>query len=197
MEGCGSTYQTRKGGVAVPTALDNFTPVAAAAATNTIKEVWTNNFPVDLKPVGFRTTYPSSDVYHLVAERRLFYSSAVDCARMEPEEFGQIDNMVADMKTTLNGLAVTLIVLGSLIIFAALAFYLLRHTSLKDQNGNKCLYALFLIAVIIALALCITFFVYRYENQGLQEKSDDLKAIQLANCFDYNSEKINPALTAL
>lgn len=75
--------------------------------------------------------------------------------------------MVADMKTTLNGLAITLIVLGSLIIFAALAFYLLRHTSLKDQNGNKCLYALFLIAVIIALALCITFFVYRYESQGL------------------------------
>lgn len=75
--------------------------------------------------------------------------------------------MVEDMQTTLNGLAITLIVLGALIILSTLAFYLLRHTSLKDQNGNKCLYVLFIIAVIISLALCITFFVYRYEDKGL------------------------------
>lgn len=105
--------------------------------------------------------------------------------------------MVADMKTTLNGLAITLIVLGSLIILTAVAFYMLRHTSLKDKNGNKCLYILFLLAVIISLALCITFFVYRYENQGLEEKSDDLKSISLSKCFDLNSADVNPALTAL
>jgi len=84
MKGCGSTYETRKAGGAVPTSKDNFTPVAGAAKTNSIKEVWTNNFSADLKPFEFRTTYPATDVYHLVAERRLFYSSDADCARMEP-----------------------------------------------------------------------------------------------------------------
>lgn len=101
------------------------------------------------------------------------------------------------MKTALNGLAITLIVLGSLIILTAAAFYLLRHTSLKDKNGNKCLYILFLLAVIISLALCITFFVYRYENQGLEEKADDLKSIEISDCFDLNSKKVNNALSAL
>lgn len=85
MSGCGSTYETRKAGLPVPTSKDNFTPVAGAAKTNSIKEVWANNFSVDLKPFEFRTTYVApTDVYHLVAERRLFYSSDADCARMEP-----------------------------------------------------------------------------------------------------------------
>lgn len=84
MTGCGSTYETRKAGGATPKPVDNFTPVAGGAKTNTIAEVWKNNFPSEFKPFELSKTYAATDVYHLVAERRLFYSSAEDCARMEP-----------------------------------------------------------------------------------------------------------------
>jgi hypothetical protein len=90
MNGCGLTYGERHAGGAHPSALDNYAPVTdAVAKTNTIEEVWKTNFPSELiaantAPYQFRTAYTNTDAYHLVAERRLFYSSDADCARMEP-----------------------------------------------------------------------------------------------------------------
>jgi len=77
-------------GAAAPTKDDNFTPVTdAVAKTNPIGEVWKSNFPAEMLtkdyiPFGLDTAYAPTDVYHLVAERRLYYSSDADCKRMEP-----------------------------------------------------------------------------------------------------------------
>lgn len=89
MKGCDENFSARKAGVAVPKPEDNFTPVAGVAGSNKMKDVRANNFPADLTeadtaPYKFNTTYPSTDVYWLVAERRLFYGSHANCTKMEP-----------------------------------------------------------------------------------------------------------------
>lgn len=89
MGDCGDDYKTRKAGPPAPTVNDNFTPVAGLAGSNTMKEVWDTNFPaeltdVDTAPYKFNTTYPATDKYWLVAERKLFYGSHANCTKMEP-----------------------------------------------------------------------------------------------------------------
>lgn len=96
MTGCGTTYEFRKGEKVTGKATDaakenlvNYTDMPKDA-TNKIPEVWDKNFPTEymngltVDKDQLISTYDKDDVYHLIAERRLFYSSADDCKRMEP-----------------------------------------------------------------------------------------------------------------